>query len=79
NLHEMARLILARERKLLKQGLFRDHDDLAAYADRLEALHADPSRIDIRWQLKIDDDVIDDTIRECEFANWIKHVVLCAQ
>jgi len=76
NLHEMARLILAREPRLVKQGLFQDHDDLVAYVDRLEALHADPGRTDIRWQLKIDDDIIEDKIRECEFINWIKHVIL---
>jgi len=75
NLHEMARLILAREPRLLKQGLFRDHDDLAAYSNKLEAVHEDPSRKDLRWQLKIDDDIVLDELRECEFINWIKHVV----
>ena len=74
NLHEMARLILAREPRLLKQGLFRDHDDLAAYSNKLEAVHEDPSRKDLRWQLKIDDDIVLDELRECEFINWIKHV-----
>lgn len=76
NLHEVARLIVAREPKLLKQGFFRDHEDLMGYVEKLEALYEDPSRKDLRWQLKIDEDILSDDIRECEFRNWLKHVVL---
>ncbi len=78
DLHEMARLILAREPKLLKQGFFRDHDDLVQYVDRLEALFADPDRKDLRWQLGIDDDILSDSIRTCEFRNWLDKEVLPA-
>ncbi|MBI3118942.1 MAG: type 1 glutamine amidotransferase, partial [Candidatus Hydrogenedentes bacterium] len=46
NLHEMARLIVAREPRLVKQGLFRDHDDLMAYVDKLETLYEHPDRTD---------------------------------
>ena len=35
----------------------------------------DPTRKDLRWQLKIGDDILDDTIREREFINWIKHII----
>jgi len=76
NLHEMARLICAREERLIKQGMFEDHEDVMAYVDRLEAVYADPGLKYIRWQLKLDDDVVDPEIYECEFANWIKHLVL---
>ena len=31
DLHEVARLILAREEKLIKQNYFKSHDDLMAY------------------------------------------------
>lgn len=75
DLHEMARLIVAREERLVKQGLFRDHDDLVQYVDRLEALAADPERKDLRWQLGIDDDILRDDIRQCEFVNWLRHQV----
>lgn len=75
DLHELARLILAREERLVRQGIFRDHDDVVAYVDRLEALHAEPTRKDLRWQLKIGDEVIDDAHRTCEFRNWLKHQV----
>ncbi len=76
DLHEMARLIVAREKKLVKAGFFRGHDDLTDYVDRLEALSAEPNRKDLRWQLAIDDDVLSDEIRQCEFVNWLNKLVL---
>lgn len=76
NLHEVARLIVAREPKLLSQHFFRDHDDLTQYVERLETLHADPDRKDIRWQLGIDDDIVSHEIRTCEFRNWLDAIVL---
>lgn len=75
NLHEMARLIHARAAKLVEQGWFRDQEDLSAYASRLEAVHRDPGLKNIRWQLKIDDDVVSDDLRECEFLNWLQYAV----
>lgn len=75
DLRELARLIVAREPKLIKLGMFRDHADLAAYVEKLEALHADPARKDLRWQLGIGDDLIDPAMREREFANWVKTVL----
>lgn len=76
DLHELARLIVAREPRLVKQGLFRDHDDLMAYVERLEALHAEPGRTDLRWQLGIGEDVLQDGIRQREFINWLDYLVL---
>ena len=75
NLAEMAALILARAAKLIKIGYFRDQEDAERYAARLAELAADPGRIDLRWQLKIDGDILDDATRECEFKNWIEHVI----
>ena len=76
DLHEMARLIVAREDRLIKYGFFRSHEDLAEYVDRLEALFAEPDRKDLRWQLGIDDTILSDEIRQREFVNWLNHVVL---
>ncbi len=76
DLHELARLIIAREPRLVKQGLFLGHEDLLAYVDRLEALHAEPGRTDLRWQLGIGDDVLNAEIRQREFINWLDHLVL---
>jgi len=76
DLHEMARLIVAREEKLTKAGFFRGHDDMVELVERMEALAAEPDREDLRWQLAIDDDVLNDSIRQCEFVNWINKLVL---
>lgn len=76
DLHEMARLITAREPKLVPEGFFRDREDLARYVEKLEELHRNPGRKDLRWQLDIDDDVLSDQIRQVEFRNWIHKVVL---
>ena len=76
NLHEIARLIVAREKKLVAAGFFRGHEDLMHLVDRMEALAREPNRKDLRWQLAIDDDVLSDSIRQCEFVNWINKLVL---
>ena len=76
NLHEIARLIVAREKKLVAAGFFRGHEDLIDLVERMESLAGDPNRKDLRWQLAIDDDVLSDSIRQCEFVNWINKLVL---
>lgn len=76
NLREMARLIRARAKRLIDQGWFSDEEDMVAYADKLEAVYQNPGLKNIRWQLKIEDDIVDDDMRECEFVNWIKYVIL---
>jgi GMP synthase (glutamine-hydrolysing) len=76
DLHEMARLIVAREPKLVKEGFFKTHDDLVEYVEKLEALSADPARKDLRWQLDIDDDVLSAQVRQVEFRAWIERLVL---
>lgn len=76
DLHEVARLILAREPRLIKQNFFRSHEDLVQYVQRLEVLFADPTRKDLRWQMGIGEDVLSDEIRTCEFRNWLDKVVL---
>ena len=76
DLHEMARLIVAREKKLIKAGFFRSPEDLMALVERMEALASEPDRKDLRWQLAIDDDLLSDSIRQCEFVNWLNKLVL---
>jgi len=76
DLHELARLIVAREPKLVPEGFFTGHDDLMAYVARLEELHANPGRKDLRWQLDIDDDVLSAKVRQTEVANWVNRLVL---
>ncbi len=76
NLYEMARLIIAREDKLLKQGFFKTHEDMIQFADKLETIFRNPERKDFRWQLAIDKDLISESIVQCEFMNWLKKMVI---
>lgn len=76
DLHEMARLIVAREDRLTKQGFFEGHEDLAQYVEKLEALHANPGRKALRWQTGIDNTIIDRETRQREFINWIDKLAL---
>jgi GMP synthase (glutamine-hydrolysing) len=76
DIHEMARLIYCRKQKLTGLGFFADMDAAQVFVDRLEALHQDPSRKDLAWALGIDDDIINEDIRQAEVRNWIDHLVL---
>jgi GMP synthase (glutamine-hydrolysing) len=79
NLNEMACLMIAREAKLTSIGYFAGHDDFVKFVTQLQELYRQPKRKDLRWQLAIDDDVLDDEIRCCEFRNWIHTLVLPSQ
>ena len=76
NLHAMARLIVAREERLVREGFFKDRDDMLRHVERMEALHKQPGRKDLRWQLAVDDDILDQGIRQCEVKNWLERLVI---
>jgi GMP synthase (glutamine-hydrolysing) len=76
DLHDMASLIVAREEKLTELGFFKGKDDFANLVNKMKELFKSPDRKDLRWQLAIDDDVLDVNIRQCEFKNWINKLVL---
>lgn len=76
DLHEMARLTVAREQKLIPLGFYRSPDALQKHVAQMEALHAEPQRTDLRWLLAIDDDVLDAQRRTLEFRNFLDRIVL---
>ena len=76
NLHEIARLILAREERLMRENYFNSKEDMLKYSADLDEIYKDETRKDLRWKYAIDDDLLSADIRECEFANWIKHQVI---
>jgi len=75
DLREIARLIYCRAEKLVRYGFFRSRDEAFTHVEQMEALFREPERKDLRWALAIDDDVLSDEIRHCEFINWLKHLV----
>ncbi len=76
DLDVMSHLIPAREEKLIRQGYFRNHEDMVAYTKDLKTVYDDPSRKDLRWKYDIDDSILSDEIRELEFVNWLKYMVI---
>ncbi|MDA3811323.1 MAG: type 1 glutamine amidotransferase [Spirochaetaceae bacterium] len=74
DLHEIARLTLAREELLIDHGFFKEHDDVQAYVDKMEELYNEPDRKDLSWQLGVDEDIIDDRIRQSEIKNWLNYI-----
>ena len=73
-LHEMGRLIAARARPLVREGIFPDEEAVAAYAAKMKTLAADPDRADLRAELHVGDDLLDPRIREVELRNWLRFI-----
>jgi GMP synthase (glutamine-hydrolysing) len=71
NLGEMAALTNARRTPLIKEGFFVDTQAADQHIERLKTLHADPTRKDLRWGLSVDEDILDDDVRQREFINWL--------
>jgi GMP synthase (glutamine-hydrolysing) len=63
---------------LIKEGFFADRAALEAKVHRMEALASDPSRKDLRWDVAVGDDILDDQIRQCELRNWVRKMVMPA-
>jgi GMP synthase (glutamine-hydrolysing) len=73
-LHEMGRLIAARAKPLVREGIFPDEEAVADYAAKMRAIAADPGRADLRAELRVGDDLIDPAIREVELRNWLRFI-----
>jgi GMP synthase (glutamine-hydrolysing) len=76
DLQQMTRLIVARGENLIKEGFFADRSALDHRVARMEALARDPWRTDLRWDLAMGDDLLDERIRWCELRNWLHHLVM---
>ena len=75
-LYEMARLFIARGENLIKEGFFADRAALENRVERMQTLARDPNRKDLRWDLAISDDILDDGLRRLELRNWLDKLVI---
>ncbi len=71
SLQEMLCLIIARAPKLIELGFYKDQAEVDAMVSSMKALVTSPHEKSLRWQLVIDDDVMNADIRQIEFSNWI--------
>ena len=71
DLAEVAALSRLRSPELVEQGFFSDDSEAHRYIERVEALHADPSRDDLAQLLGIDAELLDEEARTLEVRNWL--------
>ncbi|MBL6929023.1 MAG: gamma-glutamyl-gamma-aminobutyrate hydrolase family protein [Rhodospirillales bacterium] len=76
DLREMARLIHCRRQALTQEGFFKDEADARRMVAQFEALHADPTDKALAWQLGVESDLLQDTVRRMEPRNWLSRLVL---
>lgn len=67
-------LVRGREAELTAQGFLAGAEDAARVSAAFRALHADPSRPDLRWQYGADDTVLSEPVRAREVANFLASV-----
>ena len=74
-LNEIAGALRRQSDDLVEDGFVRDGREVDAYAARIEALHHDPGRRDVAWQLGLDAQVTDPASRSVELRNFVAHLV----
>lgn len=74
-LDEVAAALRRQAADLIEQGLARDEAAVETYAALVEALHREPERRDLAWQLGLDQQVTSPAGRQLELRNFIEHLV----
>ena len=74
-LGEIAAALRRQASDLVEQGLARDGRAVDEHAGRIEALHREPSRRDLAWQLGLDEQVTDPALRQTELRNFVERLV----
>ncbi|WP_373086772.1 type 1 glutamine amidotransferase [Sneathiella sp.] len=72
NFNEVASLCRWRRDALTAQGNFASIEDADQYIAKLQALHISPDASHLRWQLAVDNDILDNCIKQQEVRNWIE-------
>lgn len=57
---------------MLVGGFLPNHDALEAHIGDLQDVTANPDRLDLRWRLGVDRDVLDADVRCLEIRNWVE-------
>ena len=72
DLHEIACLARLRSDGLVARGRFKDADEVVAWARGLDALHGDPSQLELASRLEIPHSLLDPEQRTLELRNWVE-------
>jgi GMP synthase (glutamine-hydrolysing) len=76
DLEQLLQLYRLYGENMVKEDFFASEEAMADYTGKLERLIADPADMGLRWQLGIDQDILDDRIRNGEIIAWIQHEIL---
>ena len=76
SLREVAAALRRQSDDLIEKGLARNADAVEDHARRIEALSQEPTRRDLAWQLGLDEQVSDPSLRQIELRNFIEHLVM---
>lgn len=76
SLFEVAAALRRQAHDLVEHGLSPDEAAVARHAALVEALHEEPDRRDLAWQLGLDDQVTVPHKRAVEVRNFVEHLVL---
>jgi len=63
---------------MVQEGFFASQAEMDTYLGKLERLVDDPKDMGLRWQLGMDEDILDDRTRNGEIVAWIEHEILNA-
>ncbi|MBW2280079.1 MAG: type 1 glutamine amidotransferase [Deltaproteobacteria bacterium] len=72
DLNEIASLARLRSDRLVAEGQFADDGAVRAWADGLDALHADPSQVALAASLGVPESLLDPDQRTLELRNWLE-------
>ncbi len=78
-LYEMAQLVGARKHYIVEEGFFEKESDMEPLVNNMIALSKQPDNAELRQQLNIGDDILDDDIRQKEVHNWVEYLVIPAK
>ncbi|MCK5444431.1 MAG: gamma-glutamyl-gamma-aminobutyrate hydrolase family protein [Rhodospirillaceae bacterium] len=76
DLYQMARLIYCRRAALTNEGFYTDEANALEMVEKFERLYANPDDMALAWQLGVDQDILNDTVRQTEPRNWLERLVL---
>ncbi len=76
NLYEMARLIKARSKPLVREGFFNEEEAVLDYAKDMFALSDNLESEALRTKFNVGDDITDQSLRQLELSNWLEYLVI---
>lgn len=76
DLYQMARLMYCRRAALTQEGFFTDEANALQVVEKFERLHAHPDDMALAWQMGVEADITQDSVRQIEPRNWLERLVI---